>query len=279
MLKLSPVTHEAIDMASELGVDQIIFQNSLGSIDATLVPTGLNPSGEPSLCIGSWGINAQSRDHIMPISEWCVLLEGTVTITEAITGQVKTFGPGDAFLRPKGLDYRWDQGSRVRKFYVKCDHLDLNLPPTKVIAFNHDLRSRPARACSQDQTGQGWHFCDSSERLRKVQINTRIAPATPRVLPCSTRHCYFQDDHRQMSAGTWRCAAHATEEGRYLCHEFIFLWQGCVMLYVNGKSHVFVAGDGFFIPRGLVCVWDQPVDISACYVIFDPVEEPLLSML
>lgn len=55
-----------------------------------------------------------------PSDEFCILLSGTVIITDA-AGKAETFGPGDAFMIPKGFNGTWNMPVTVRKYYVIFD--------------------------------------------------------------------------------------------------------------------------------------------------------------
>lgn len=52
-----------------------------------------------------------------PIDEFMYILEGRVEITEA-NGRSRIFGPGDAFVVPRGFRGTWRQLSRIRKINV-----------------------------------------------------------------------------------------------------------------------------------------------------------------
>ena len=52
-----------------------------------------------------------------PVDEFMLVLSGSVTITD-IDGNSDTFGPGDAFIMPKGFKGTWENTETVRKFYV-----------------------------------------------------------------------------------------------------------------------------------------------------------------
>lgn len=49
--------------------------------------------------------------------EFCYILEGEVTITDG-SGVPEIFRAGEAFFIPKGMKCRWEQTSKVRKYYV-----------------------------------------------------------------------------------------------------------------------------------------------------------------
>ena len=52
-----------------------------------------------------------------PVDEFMYILEGQVEITDA-NGHSKTYGPGDAFVMPKGFHGKWRQLSKIRKINI-----------------------------------------------------------------------------------------------------------------------------------------------------------------
>ncbi|WP_031409328.1 cupin domain-containing protein [Thiomonas sp. FB-Cd] len=64
--------------------------------------------GEP----GAWRVRYDPHEE-----EFCVLLEGEMTLTAA-DGQVQSFRAGDAFVVPGGFEGIWENRTRVRKHYA-----------------------------------------------------------------------------------------------------------------------------------------------------------------
>ena len=52
-----------------------------------------------------------------PNDEYCRVLEGTLTITNA-DGSTADFGPGDSFVIPRGWAGRWHMKTRFKKQFV-----------------------------------------------------------------------------------------------------------------------------------------------------------------
>lgn len=71
-----------------------------------------------NLTAGVWEATAY-REEIdnCPVDELMVVLEGSVTITDA-DGETQTFRPGDAFVMPKGFKGTWKNTETMRKFYA-----------------------------------------------------------------------------------------------------------------------------------------------------------------
>lgn len=49
--------------------------------------------------------------------EFCLILEGRCVLTDA-SGHAETFGPGDAFVIPKGFEGTWQTLEPLRKVYA-----------------------------------------------------------------------------------------------------------------------------------------------------------------
>jgi uncharacterized cupin superfamily protein len=55
-----------------------------------------------------------------PIDEFMYIIEGDVEITDS-SGHSRTYGPGAAFLMPKGFEGTWKQHSEIKKINVAYD--------------------------------------------------------------------------------------------------------------------------------------------------------------
>lgn len=75
----------------------------------------------PGLFAGVW--SADEQDTVIesyPVDEVCVVLAGTITLTDA-DGQVTVFTAGDSFAIRKGTSLTWANSPDVRKIYVILD--------------------------------------------------------------------------------------------------------------------------------------------------------------
>jgi uncharacterized protein len=62
----------------------------------------------------------------------------------------------------------------------------------------------------------------------------------------------------------------------YPTEEFIYLLEGDITLTgPSFGSATFVAGEAFFIPKGLPVQWSQKGDVRKCFVVFNPPEAKL----
>ena len=91
--------------------------------DAEAAPTGetthpwyRDPSG--AFEAGFWA-DAEVRSAAVDYQEdeFCVILAGKVRITDA-DGRAELYGPGDAFVIPRGFRGTWENVEPVRKFYA-----------------------------------------------------------------------------------------------------------------------------------------------------------------
>lgn len=91
---------------------------------------------------------------------------------------------------------------------------------------------------------------------------------------------YFHDAGIGLTAGVWDCTAFTTKMGPYPVNEFMIVLEGGVtMVEANGSETTVSAGEGFVIPKGLVCQWKQTGYMKKYYVIFDDASgaDPALS--
>lgn len=84
------------------------------------VETGHNYFSDQTgqLTSGVWECTAYTaRFEAYPVDEFCHVLSGEVTITEA-DGRAETFTAGECFVVPRGLKCTWHMPETLRKFYV-----------------------------------------------------------------------------------------------------------------------------------------------------------------
>ena len=71
-----------------------------------------------NLTVGVWEATSyRERIDSYPVDEVMFVLEGSVTIIDA-EGKSESFGPGDAFVMPKGFRGTWENRERLRKYFV-----------------------------------------------------------------------------------------------------------------------------------------------------------------
>lgn len=55
-----------------------------------------------------------------PYDQCCFVLEGSLTITDE-AGHAETFGPGDAFVIPRGFNGSWRMTERYRNYFITVE--------------------------------------------------------------------------------------------------------------------------------------------------------------
>ena len=70
-----------------------------------------------TLSAGFWASGAAVLEVNYEEDEFCVILEGTVELTDA-SGHHETYKAGDSFVIPSGFTGTWKNVTPVRKFYV-----------------------------------------------------------------------------------------------------------------------------------------------------------------
>ena len=85
----------------------------------------------------------------------------------------------------------------------------------------------------------------------------------------------FRNDHGNFEAGLWDTQAINTEMAPFPWHEFSHVLEGeTTITEPDGTSHIFRAGDVFFVPEGTVCSWHVPSYLRKFYALVDPSIRP-----
>jgi len=203
---------------------------------------------EPSLGLeaGIWACTPQISTWMdYPVNEFMLVLEGEITIVEA--DRETTFGPGDAFVLPKGLSCQWRQESDVRKFYVIFDDGSGAVNPGPL----HAIRVDPAIALDPS------------------------TPPGPDVLvsgtPVQATHEWFVDATGQFAVGVWATTAYhrrAVPSARY---ELMHIIRGeTVIADADGQGETFRAGETLLVPLGAEASWHGEGDLRKIYCLFQP---------
>lgn len=71
---------------------------------------------------GLWatGADSEALNLVNHADEFCVILEGTVRLTDA-AGHTETYREGDTFMIPSGFTGTWESVGAVRKFFLIHD--------------------------------------------------------------------------------------------------------------------------------------------------------------
>lgn len=233
-----------------------------GLDDWDAIPAGELVSGEPrqrgryyfnapeiGLSTGVWDCTAfEGRMAPYAVDEFMMLLEGSVTVTEA-TGHVTHVQAGESFLIPRGLTCAWRQDGYVRKVFVIYENPAAPVPV------------KPA-----------------AEHVIKLDPDAPLAPCggpDPALLhgpaPRCAEHVGYTDASGQLTVGLWSATAYdrqATPFGRY---ELMHLLAGQVDLHDGGASgQAFQAGETIFVPKGAPVGWRSKADVKKIFAILMP---------
>lgn len=92
----------------------------VGDFDGTFKQLGVytSQSHEGSM-VAFWesGPGALRSVDPYPVDEYCLVIEGELHLTD-LDGTHRVFGPGDAFVIPKGWKGTWDMKTFFRKHFV-----------------------------------------------------------------------------------------------------------------------------------------------------------------
>ncbi len=81
-------------------------------------PLGTKFRDEGGITTGMWACDAggvEIGEH--PVDEACFVIRGAASVTDA-AGRRETFGPGEAFMLPRGFRGRWEQSDDFVKLFV-----------------------------------------------------------------------------------------------------------------------------------------------------------------
>lgn len=90
-----------------------------GDPKATADAEFTDPSGRLKAGIAAYESSAIRLDGY-PYDEYCFVLTGELIVTDA-DGTTETYGPGDAFLMPRGFQGTWNMPQGLRKYFVIFD--------------------------------------------------------------------------------------------------------------------------------------------------------------
>lgn len=113
-----PIDLKALDRAAATPIEDTHYWKVVGSErpPAASVSTFISADKLLEAGVSRYDrVTLELRDW--PVDEFMYILEGRVEITPA-GGYSRVYGPGDAFVMPKGFNGTWKQLSNLRKFQV-----------------------------------------------------------------------------------------------------------------------------------------------------------------
>ena len=89
------------------------------------------------------------------------------------------------------------------------------------------------------------------------------------AMPIQHNHSYYEDDELGLYIGVWDTTDMVTTAGPYGCDEFMIVLEGqaAIKNIDTGELETVDAGEGFVIPKGYQCQWQQRGYLRKFYVI------------
>jgi hypothetical protein len=173
------------------------------------------------------------------------LLAGEAAIKTNKTGEMETAKAGEAFVIPRGYDCQWHQVGYLRKFYMISENPNEEIPAQAAL--------------------EGIAFARADANLEPMVASEPFALTGDAVQ--KAHNCYV-DTAGKFLCGTWECDAFESESRPFPHHEFAYAQEGSMTLTdASGESHVFAAGDAFFVPQGLVCFGQSAARVRLFYAV------------
>ena len=203
------------------------------------------------LCSGVWTCTAfTGKMGPYSVSEFMLLLEGSVTIREA-SGRETTINAGESFVIPKGLVCQWVQTGFVRKFFV-------------IFEDASGARAKDPAALKVLKT-------DTKVKLGRSE-GPDAALVVGGVPPVWHDHQLFADPTGQLMVGVWETTPYERKPIDFPRHELMHILSGEVAL-TGGEpdsAQVFKAGDTLLVSMGSRMAWKNATPVRKIYCIFLP---------
>jgi len=95
------------------------------------------------------------------------------------------------------------------------------------------------------------------------------------TMPTQHTHLVYEDDDEGLYVGVWDTTDMTEVAGAYPCNEFMFLLDGEASIKNNrtGMLETVIAGEGFVIPKGYDCQWQQTGYLRKFFIILQHPDE------
>ena len=95
------------------------------------------------------------------------------------------------------------------------------------------------------------------------------------AMPTQHTHLVYEDDDEGLYVGVWDTTDMTEVAGAYPCDEFMFLLDGEAVIKNNrtGMLETVIAGEGFVIPKGYDCQWQQTGYLRKFFIILQHPDE------
>jgi uncharacterized cupin superfamily protein len=201
------------------------------------------------LSAGVWDCTAfATKMAAYSADEFMILLEGSVTITEA-GGHVTRVEAGESFIIPRGLECAWAQEGYVRKIFVIYENPAMPIPVNP--AAQHVIKLDLAAALSP---------CGGPDPML---LNGPEPRCTERVV--------YTDASGQFTVGLWSASPYDRKASAFGRYELMHFLEGQVELHDGGNSgQAFRSGETIFVPKGAPVGWRNTSDVKKIFAILTP---------
>jgi hypothetical protein len=205
------------------------------------------------LSVGVWTTSSmQEAFGPYPGDEFMWIREGQVSMVDG-DGNETQVKPGETFCIRNAIPISWKQVGFLRKFYMTYADPKATIPEIASAAGG-------VRVVDADALQAGMGKMESTEPL--VIVGEK---------PLQHDNILFTNDAGNMVVGMWDSTAFDSKMRPFPWHEMVQLLEGEVTITeADGSTHLFRAGDAFFIPLGTVCKWQTSGYVKKFYSILEP---------
>lgn len=163
--------------------------------------------------------------------EFMWLLEGEAEIENKKTGAIEEVHAPQAFILPRGYNCQWHQRAYLRKFYVIYE------PPEE---------TEPDAPTFEGVIIPGANITGQRDKVLTPFIDDKAYRSEEEIR--------YRNKTGSFVAGTCKSGPLRSVAAPFPFYEFFCVHEGSISIQEpDGSNHRFVAGDAFFIPKGLSC--------------------------
>jgi len=248
VIRLEPYGPDVTGMA-EMQLDPADFQSDLPQQHIHVY----FEDQDLGLSVGVWDTTSmQEAFGPYPGDEFMWVLEGQVSMVDG-DGKETLVKQGETFCVRNGIPISWKQEGFLRKFFMTYAYPNTQVP---------DIASADGGVKLLDQAAleKGLVKMDATDPL--VIVGEK---------PLQHDHIVFTNDAANMFVGMWDSTSFDSEMRPFPWHELVQLLEGEVTITEEGgQTHLFKAGDAFFVPMGTVCKWQTTGYVKKFYSILAP---------
>ena len=207
---------------------------------------------ELGLSVGVWTTTSmQEAFGPYPGDEFMWVLEGEVRMVDS-DGNETLVKPGETFCIRNAIPISWKQVGFLRKFYM-------TFADPKAVTPEINSAEGGVRVLNKAELESGM-----------TKLDTTVPLEIGGEKPLQHDNILFTNDAGNMFVGMWDSTAFDSEMRPFPWHQMVQLLGGeLTITEADGSTHLFKAGDVFFIPRGTVCQWQTNGYVKTYYSILD----------